>query len=133
MKSLIASWQMYKKTRTNTTYFKYVSLTTDKTLLANLSGLRPSSKDILFDKILPQLNRANHVKDDNLVERLTIELDFGNVTRQYKSKMLKELKDINLLTKVKGDTYVINVAYINPFNDSQTREFIKQMMLTDVR
>jgi len=132
-KSLLASWQMYKKTRIHTTYFKYVSITKDSVLLGQLDKLSPKAQRVLQMQILKQMNRANNINEDNLVSLLIVELDLTDYTRQYKNRILKELKDINLISKVEGDTYVVNVAYINPFNDSQTREFVKQMMLTDIR
>lgn len=132
---LIDSWQIYKNVGMHSTYFKYIQITNDQTLLDNINSLSVTARDILYNQILPQLNRANRMKNENLVNRIVITIDYPWNSRFQKSRLLKEFYERNILAKCKipkrKNCFVVNIAYFNPFNAEQTKEFIQQMAKAD--
>lgn len=129
--TLLASWQIYKKTSSSISYFKYVGITSDEILQKDIQNLSIRAKSIFLDIFFSVKNRANNINDENLIDRLIVEIDFSQYARSYKSKILKEFNDINLISKIGKDKYIVNVCYINPYNSEQMKLLVNQMMLAD--
>lgn len=124
---LILLGQMYKKTGKTHNFHSYINVTSDPELLENLNKLSPRATELVWEMV-SQLKRANSIEDDQLIDRfiVQIEWDSKDYNRAYRARMLNELYDINLITKVGNREYLMNPLYFNCLTHSQLNILLQQ-------
>lgn len=110
-----------------------MKVTRDKELHNNILSLSNPALRI-YTECLYQLNFANN--SDNLFAMTIVEINwesFSVTSRNYKSRIYKELKDIGFWIRVDKDKYHVSIYYINPFSSKQQKQFFDELIVTSKR
>ena len=126
-------YQMYEKDLDHkmSTNFDYVGLTNRPDLVAKLMGLsHPALKVVLA--AISQMQMRPFGSPKELMSILEVSFDWANLNmtdRGYRSRVVKELREINFMHKMAKNKYLVNLWYVNVFTKTQHEAIVAEVAL----
>lgn len=124
-------YQMYEKDLDHkmSTPFDYVGLTNRPDLVAKLMGLSPAALKVVLAAVTQmQMRPFGSPKELMSILEVSFNWQHLNMTdRGYRSRIMKELREINFMERVAKNRYVVNLWFVNVFTKTQHEAIVAEL------